>query len=125
MYTFLSILIIVLALLLIAIVTIQESKGGGLAAGFASNNQIMGVRKTTDFLEKATWTLAGLLVFFSIIAARYAPTTQSTREVSDIEEMVEKAPMPTPAEATPFSATPEETATPATETTTPGDTAVQ
>ena len=36
----------------------QNSKGGGLAAGFSSTNQIMGVRKTTDFLEKATWGLS-------------------------------------------------------------------
>ena len=51
------------------IVLIQNSKGGGLASGFASSNQIMGVRKTTDFLEKATWTLAALMVILSVAAA--------------------------------------------------------
>ena len=55
------------------IVLIQNSKGGGLAAGFASSNQIMGVRKTTDFLEKATWTLAALIVVVSIAAAYSIP----------------------------------------------------
>ena len=51
-------LIVLAAVLMCFIVLIQNSKGGGLAAGFASSNQIMGVRKTTDVLEKATWGLA-------------------------------------------------------------------
>ena len=40
--------------MLILIVLVQNSKGGGLSSGFASNNQYMGVRKTSDFLEKLT-----------------------------------------------------------------------
>ena len=56
MYVFISILILIASILLILIVLIQNSKGGGLASGFSSSNQIMGVRKTTDFLEKATWS---------------------------------------------------------------------
>ena len=54
MYIFLSILIVIASLLLIGAVLIQKSKGGGLASSFASSNQIMGVRKTTDFIEKLT-----------------------------------------------------------------------
>ncbi len=68
MYITLIILIILAALLLTFIVLVQNSKGGGLAAGFQSSNQIMGVRKTTDFLEKATWWLAGTVIVLSIIA---------------------------------------------------------
>lgn len=56
------------------IVLIQNSKGGGLASSFASSNQIMGVRKTTDFLEKATWALAIAIVVLSIAAAYVLPT---------------------------------------------------
>ena len=52
MATFITILIVLAAVLMILIVLVQNSKGGGLASGFASSNQIMGVRKTTDFLEK-------------------------------------------------------------------------
>ncbi len=48
---------------------IQNSKGGGLASGFSSSNAVLGVRKTTDFLEKATWTLAGVMVVCSILSA--------------------------------------------------------
>jgi preprotein translocase subunit SecG len=73
MYTTISILLIIVCILLILIVLVQNSKGGGLASSFASSNQIMGVRKTTDFLEKATWTLAGLLFGLCIIASILIP----------------------------------------------------
>lgn len=64
-----SVLILIVCILLVLIVLVQNSKGGGLASGFASNNQIMGVRKTSDFLEKATWGLAGLLLVLSLFAS--------------------------------------------------------
>ncbi len=67
MYTLFVILIVLAALLMIGIVLIQESKGGGLASNFSSSNQIMGVRKTTDFVEKATWGLAIVMVDISVI----------------------------------------------------------
>ena len=69
MLVFSVVLIVIVAVLMCLIVLIQNSKGGGLASGFASSNQIMGVRKTTDFLEKATWTLAVLMVVFSVVSA--------------------------------------------------------
>ncbi|MDR0976794.1 MAG: preprotein translocase subunit SecG [Prevotellaceae bacterium] len=75
MYLFILIVMLAASVLMCFIVLIQNSKGGGLASGFASSNQIMGVRKTTDFLEKATWTLAGVLVLGSIISAYTVPTS--------------------------------------------------
>ena len=66
MYLFISILILITCILLALIVLVQNSKGGGLAANFSSQNQIMGVRKTGDFLEKATWTLAIALLVLSL-----------------------------------------------------------
>ena len=75
MYLLLIILMVIASVLMCFIVLIQNSKGGGLASGFASSNQIMGVRKTTDFLEKATWTLAGAMVIFSIVSAYTLPTS--------------------------------------------------
>ncbi len=74
MYTLLVIFIVIAALLMIGIVLIQESKGGGLASNFASYNQIGGVRKTTDFIEKATFFLAGFMVVVSILCTYVAPT---------------------------------------------------
>ena len=68
MYILLTILCVIAAVLLVLLVLVQNSKGGGLAAGFNSGNQVMGVRKTTDFLEKSTWTLVSLIVLMSIFA---------------------------------------------------------
>ena len=73
MYTVLVILAVIVAILLTFIVLIQESKGGGLASNFSSTNSIMGVRKTTNFVEKATWGLAIAMVLFSIVCAYTAP----------------------------------------------------
>ena len=67
-------LIVIVAVLMCGIVLIQNSKGGGLASSFASSNQIMGVRKTTDFLEKATWTLAIVIAAFCVFSAYWLPT---------------------------------------------------
>lgn len=71
MGTVISILIIIVCVLLILVVLVQNSKGGGLASSFASSNQVMGVRKTADFLEKATWTLAIALLALSLISTSY------------------------------------------------------
>jgi preprotein translocase subunit SecG len=71
MGTIISVLIILVCVLLILIVLVQNSKGGGLASSFSSSNQVMGVRKTADFLEKATWSLAIALLALSLISAAY------------------------------------------------------
>ena len=83
-YFLFVIFIVIASLLMIGIVLIQESKGGGLASNFSSSNAIMGVRKTTDFIEKATWGLAIAMVFFSIVCAYVAPV--STTESSVMEK---------------------------------------
>ena len=82
MYLLISILILVTCILLALIVLVQNSKGGGLAANFSSQNQIMGVRKTADFLEKATWTLAIVLLVLSLTSVTTLPkkSTNSTFE---------------------------------------------
>jgi preprotein translocase subunit SecG len=75
MYIAITILIFIVALFLILIVLVQNSKGGGLSSGFSGSNQVMGVRKTTDFLEKATWTLAGIIAILSISSAAFIHTS--------------------------------------------------
>ena len=69
MLTLIIILIIFACFVLGFFVLIQNSKGGGLASNFAGSNQIMGVRKTADFLEKATWTLAGVIMLLCLVVA--------------------------------------------------------
>ena len=83
MYRLLVILIIIAALLMIGIVLIQESKGRSLSSSFASYNQIGGVRKTTDFIEKATWGLAIAMVVISVACAYVAPQAAGDSSVME------------------------------------------
>ena len=82
-YILFVIFIVIASLLMIGIVLIQESKGGGLASNFSSSNAIMGVRKTSDFVEKATWGLAASLVVFSIVCAHFAPVSSTESSVME------------------------------------------
>ena len=83
MYTLFVILIVIAALLMIGVVLIQESKGGGLSSNFSSSNAIMGVRKTTDFVEKTTWGLAIAMVIISVASAYVAPSASTDESVSE------------------------------------------
>ncbi|HBS89107.1 MAG: preprotein translocase subunit SecG [Bacteroidetes bacterium GWF2_38_335] len=83
MLTLISILIFIVAILLILIVLVQNSKGGGLSANFTSVGQNMGVRKTADFLEKTTWTLAGILLVLSIAASAAVKNEGPEKTVAD------------------------------------------
>ena len=74
MFIAILILIIIASLLLTFVVLIQNSKGGGLAANFAAGNQTFGVRQTADFLEKATWTLAIIILALCILATAFTPS---------------------------------------------------
>lgn len=94
MYLLISILIIIACILLILIVLVQNSKGGGLASNFSSSNQVMGVRKTADFLEKATWTLAISLLVLSLLASFAIPRNQEVERKSAIEQQIQSVPDP-------------------------------
>lgn len=83
MYILFVILIVIAAVLMIGIVLIQESKGGGLSSSFAGYNQVAGVRKTTDFIEKTTWGLAAAMVVISIICAWVVPTASTDSSVME------------------------------------------
>lgn len=96
-YKLIVILILIVCAVLAIFVLIQNSKGGGLAAGISGPNEIMGVRKTADFLEKATWTLAIALMVLSIIATAAIPNRQSKEALSTDVTVNETAlPQPTP-----------------------------
>lgn len=81
MYTLFVILIVLASLCMIGIVLIQESKGGGLASAFGSANSVMGVRQTTNFVEKTTWGLAIAMVVISIACAYVAPSAMAEGSV--------------------------------------------
>lgn len=112
MYLLLVILIVIAAILLCFIVLIQNSKGGGLSSGFSSSNQIMGVRKTTDFLEKATWGLAVFIVVMSIVTSYVVPSA-SSESGSAILEQAQKEQKTNPMNAPAGFATPKTEAAPA------------
>ncbi len=86
-YNLLSILVLIVCVLLVLIVLVQNSKGGGLASNFQSSNQFMGVRRTTDFLEKSTWTLAVTLMIFSVIGSLTIPRAEES-ERSVLEDQI-------------------------------------
>ncbi len=67
METLFSIIIILASILLVLVVYIQNPKGGGLRSDFGAAQQIGGVQKTNDFIDKATWSLAGVVAVLSII----------------------------------------------------------
>ena len=91
MYLLIIILMLVASILMCGIVLIQNSKGGGLASGFSSSNAIMGVRKTTDFLEKATWTLAAIMVICSVVSAYTLPSANSSSQDAIMEQAQKNA----------------------------------
>lgn len=81
MYTSIVILVVIASLLMCLIVLIQESKGGGLAADYSNNNQILGAPKTTNFVEKATWFLAGAMIVLSVISVAFLPKSGANDSV--------------------------------------------
>ena len=83
MQAILTISIIIVCVLLILVVLVQNSKGGGISSNFAAANQIMGARRGTDFIEKATWTLAILLLVLSLLST---PKKSGTVDSSDETE---------------------------------------
>ncbi|HLP73467.1 MAG TPA: preprotein translocase subunit SecG [Bacteroidales bacterium] len=89
-YIFISVLVLIACVLQVMIVLVQNSKGGGLAANFTSAGQSMGIRKTADFLEKATWTLAGAILLLCVVATATIPRG-TTAERSRIENSIQNA----------------------------------
>lgn len=85
----LTILIVIASIILILVVLVQKSKGGGLSSSFSSSNAVMGVRKTTDFIEKATWGLASFILVLSIACVMIHPTQKkvtSTQVTAPVEQ---------------------------------------
>lgn len=89
METLMSIIIILASILLIFVVFIQNPKGGGLSSDFGAAQQIGGVQKTNDFIDKATWSLAGIIMVLSIIItiqkksiSKFAPTETPTEQTA-------------------------------------------
>ncbi len=85
MYIFFIVLIVIASLLLIITVLVQNPKSG-MAANFGASNQVMGVRQTTDFLEKATWGLSLSILILSLLATMAMPTEKVSASRSGVEK---------------------------------------
>jgi preprotein translocase subunit SecG len=91
MYGLIIGIILFLCVLLVLVVLVQNPKGGGLASGFSSSNQIMGVKRTADFIEKATWGFAATIVVLSILATMFINREKGTgtqTKIQDIENAI-------------------------------------
>jgi preprotein translocase subunit SecG len=113
MYTLFTILIILICVLLVLIVLIQKPKGGGLNPNFAGSSQLMGVKKTTDVVERSTWMLSLALLVFTLMINMWIDRGGEAQEATQLREKAESAavglPGPgAPAPAAPGGATPVE-----------------
>jgi preprotein translocase subunit SecG len=88
MYGLITGIILFVCILLILIVLVQNPKGGGLASSFSSSNQFMGVKRTADFIEKATWGFAAGLILLSVIATMIPRESNAVRQ-SKIQDQIE------------------------------------
>ena len=71
MYTLLIVLIVLAALLMVGVVLIQESKGGGLSSQFGDYKKLIGVTNTTNIVERTTWVLAALIVVICVACSYF------------------------------------------------------
>ena len=88
-FTILTVLIIIAAILLIAVVLLQNGKGEGLASNFVAGNQTFGVRQTADILEKITWGLVAFIIVVAVVASFTTGTNGTDVDITDKIENVE------------------------------------
>ncbi|MFN4083567.1 MAG: preprotein translocase subunit SecG [Bacteroidia bacterium] len=101
MLTFIVILIIVASLLLTLVVLIQNPKGG-ISSNFIAPSQVMGVKRSTDVIEKATWILAATLIVLSLLSNFFIPSTGEGESINDtrLKDEIENVTVaPPPAQA--------------------------
>lgn len=95
----LQIIIILASILLTFIIFVQNPKGGGLSSDFGAAQQLGGVKSTNDFVEKATWVLAGTIMVMSLVL-----TIRTKSPVTEVQQptQTEQAPgQQAPAQQTP------------------------
>lgn len=111
--TILFVILIVLAAVILGfIVLVQNPKGGGLAGNVGGfSNQIMGVKQTTDVLEKGTWVFASIIAFLAIISTLVFKGATKGPDTSILQKLNTSQTAPAPTQTLPANTVP---ATPAT-----------
>jgi len=112
-FTIFLVLITIVSFLLIVVVMVQNPKGGGLSSSLGGPQVMGGVQKTTDFLDKSTWTLATILVAL-ILFSSLSFSTSYSGEDSLTDDAAVPAKQTTPANGAPVAP-----ATPAAQPVTP------
>jgi len=82
----LSILVFLASILLIFVVYIQNPKGGGLSSDFGSPGQLGGVKRTNEFIDKLTWSLAGIIMVASILITMRQPKQKDLKQKQKTEQ---------------------------------------
>ena len=108
MFSIFLVLITIVCFLLIVVIMVQNPKGGGLSSSIGGSQQLGGVQKTTDFLDKSTWYLATILVGLILASSLSFNNSNTESKIIDNSETAAPAPVKpaTPAPATPAPATP-------------------
>jgi preprotein translocase subunit SecG len=97
---FFVILIILACVILGLVILVQNPKGGGLAGNVGGfSNQLMGVKQTTDVLEKGTWVLAVVVALLSLFSTVFVPKAASSREIQKVNVPVQQSTVPSSAPA--------------------------
>lgn len=108
MFTIFLVLITIVCFLLIVVIMVQNPKGGGLSSSLGGSTQLGGVQKTTDFLDKSTWTLATVLMVLILLSSlSFNGGTSDSKIIENAPATPSAAPATpaTPAPAAPASAT--------------------
>jgi preprotein translocase subunit SecG len=97
---FFVILIVLACVFLGLVILVQNPKGGGLAGNVAGfSNQFMGVKQTTDVLEKGTWVLAIVVVLLCLFSTIFIPKTTQVRDIKPAASSVPFGPSSQPSSA--------------------------
>jgi preprotein translocase subunit SecG len=104
------VLITIVCFLLIVVIMVQNPKGGGLSSAIGGSQMLGGVQKTTDFLDRSTWTLATVLIVLILLSSLSFGGSLSDNDSKIIEKTETTAPNNTapaaPVQNTPTGTTP-------------------
>ena len=95
MITFLIVFLVLVCILLMGVILIQSSKGGGLSGTFGGSNvtSMFGARRTSDFLQKATIVMAVIFMLTSLLMNLYIGKSSAVSE-SNLQKQSTTAPAP-------------------------------
>ena len=99
MFTIFLVLIAIVCFLLIVVIMVQNPKGGGLSSTLGGSQMLGGVQKTTDFLDKSTWTLGTILLALILLSSLSFIESKSSTKLENTTESSSKTIPPVPAAA--------------------------